>query len=91
VLRLVEEMEVSGRKGIRKTKENLERYSEEGFGTNRSGRECGIGSRKMERDHWKSDPCLEGKYRLETIMMMMISNHCSLDTGPIPLQISSPV
>jgi len=33
VLRLVEE----GEKENRKTKENLQRYSEEGFGTNRSG------------------------------------------------------
>jgi len=34
VLRLVEEMEISGK---RKTKENFERYNEERFGTNRSG------------------------------------------------------
>jgi len=48
--------------GSGKTKENLERYSEEGFGTNRSGRESGIGSRKIVKDHCKSDPCmLEGK------------------------------
>jgi len=46
-------VEISGRngsireKGSRKTKENLERYSEEGFGTNWSGRESGIGSRKI--------------------------------------------
>jgi len=49
VFRLVEEIEVSGEKESRKTKENLERYSEEGFGTNRSGRECGIRSRKMRK------------------------------------------
>jgi len=39
-----------GERGRRKTKENLERYSEEGFETNRSGRECGIESRKIEKD-----------------------------------------
>jgi len=38
-----------GEKESRKTKENLERYSEEGFGTNRSEFECGIGSKKIER------------------------------------------
>jgi len=37
VLRLVKEMEVSAEKESRKTKENPERFSEEGFGTNRSG------------------------------------------------------
>jgi len=46
----------NGVKESRKTKENLERYSEEGFGINRSGRDCSIGSRKMEKDHRKSDP-----------------------------------
>jgi len=61
-----------GEKGRRKTMENLYRYSEEGFGTNRSGRECGIGLRKMENDHCKSDPCLKGKYGLKTIIMMMM-------------------
>jgi len=50
-----------GDKGSRKTKENLERYSEERFGTNRSGRACGIGSRKMEKDHPKYEPMREGK------------------------------
>jgi len=37
VLRLLEEMEVSGEKESRKTKENMERYNEVGFGTNRCG------------------------------------------------------
>jgi len=60
-----------GEKGKRKTKESLERYSEEGFGTNRSGRECG--SRKMEKGHRNSDPCLTGKYGLKTIMMIMMN------------------
>jgi len=59
-----------GEKGSRKTKENLKRYSEEGFGINRSGRECGIGLRKMEKVHRKSHPCLKGKYGLKTIMIM---------------------
>jgi len=55
-------VEVSGRnrsireKESRKTKENLKRYSEERFGANRSGRECGIRSRKMEKDHRRSNP-----------------------------------
>jgi len=62
VLRLVEEIEVLGEKESRKTKENLERYSEEGFGTNRSGWECGIGPRKMEKDHRKSNPYFKKKY-----------------------------
>jgi len=64
VLRLVEEMEVSGEKESRNTKENLERYSKEEFETNRSGWECGIGSMKMEKDHRKSNPYLNGKYGL---------------------------
>jgi len=54
-----------GEKERRKTMENLERYSEEGFGTNRSGRECGIGSRQKEKVHRKSDVCLRGKYGLK--------------------------
>jgi len=37
LLRLAEGMDVLGEKESRKTKENLERYSEEGFGTNKSG------------------------------------------------------
>jgi len=41
-------------KECRKTKEYLERYSEEGFGAIMSGLECGIGSKKMEKDHYKS-------------------------------------
>jgi len=51
VLRLVEQM------GSRKTKENLERNSEDGFGTNRNGRE-------QDRGRWRKiiavRPLLEG-------------------------------
>jgi hypothetical protein len=36
VLRIVEEMEASGEKESRKTKENMERYSKEGFEVIRS-------------------------------------------------------
>jgi len=65
VLRFVEEMEVSGgEKESRKTKKNLERYSEEGFRSIRSESECGIGSKKIEKDHSKSVPHLKQKYRL---------------------------
>jgi len=53
-----------GEKESRKTKENLERYSEEGFETIRSGWECGIESKKMEKDHRKFNPYLKGKYWL---------------------------
>jgi len=54
VLRLVNEM--TRKKESRKTKENLESYSGEGFGSIWSGWECGIWSKKMEEDHRKSDP-----------------------------------
>jgi len=55
-------VEISGRNGSigekesSNTKENLKRYSEEGLRTNGSGCECGIKSRKMEKDHLKSGP-----------------------------------
>jgi len=55
-------VEISGRnesigeKESKKTKKNLERYYEERFGTNRTGRECGIGLRKMKKDHHRSNP-----------------------------------
>jgi len=48
-------VEISGRNGSirekesRKTKENLDKYSEEGFGTNRRGRECGISVEKITK------------------------------------------
>jgi len=45
----------------------LERYTKEGL-----GRECGIGSRKLEKDYRKADPCLKAKYELKMIMMMMM-------------------
>jgi len=53
-------VEISGKNGSiggksRKTKENLERYSKERFGTNMSGRACGIRSRKLEKDR-RSNP-----------------------------------
>jgi len=63
-------VEISGRNGSitekerSKTKTNFERYSEKGFGINKSGRECGIISRKMEKDHRKANPYLNGKYSL---------------------------
>jgi len=64
VLRLVEEMEISAKTEVGRSRKTWKDIGEEGFGTNGSGRECGIGWRIMEKDHQKSDPCLKGTYRL---------------------------
>jgi len=55
---------VGREKESRNTMENLKRYSEEEFGAIRSGCECYIGLRKMEKDHRRSDPYSNGKHGL---------------------------
>jgi len=43
------------------TKENLQRYSEEGFGANRNERECGIGLKKIGERSSRVRRLLKGK------------------------------
>jgi len=63
-LRLVEEMELSGKRKVgrpRKTWKEIVKRDLELIGVDER---CGIGSRKMEKDHRKSDPYLKEKYGL---------------------------
>jgi len=62
-----------GEKESRKKRENLERYSEKGFGTTRSGSECGIGSRRWRKIIASSTPAWRESLKgLKTIMMIMM-------------------